>query len=97
MKRTIVLIGLAAALVLAVLSPLASSLPDGLERVAEDHGFLERAEGPSYQLLTDYTVPGVGDEPTSTVLAGIVGSLLVFAVAYGVGRAVKRGRAAGAQ
>ena len=33
-----------AALVVIVLAPLASSDPDGLERVAEDQGFLERAQ-----------------------------------------------------
>ena len=33
------------ALAVALLSPLASGSPDGLERVAEDRGFLGRAAG----------------------------------------------------
>jgi cobalt/nickel transport system permease protein len=75
--------GLAIAVALALFSPLASSQPDGLERVAEDSGFLGRALDPLYNLLPDYTVPGL-QGPASTILAGIVGLLIVFALAYGL-------------
>ena len=47
-----------------VLAPLASSDPDGLERVAEDQGFLERARDAVYSIIPDYAVPGI-DEPAS--------------------------------
>lgn len=80
---TIMAVGLAIAGGLALLSPFASSAPDGLERVAEDQGFLERAQEPSYQLLPDYSIPGL-DGPLTTVLSGIVGLLIVFALVYGV-------------
>ncbi|GAB4423228.1 MAG: energy-coupling factor ABC transporter permease [Chloroflexi bacterium OHK40] len=76
-------VGLAIAAGLALLSPLASGDPDGLERVAEDQGFLERAQDPAYNVLPDYTIPGL-DGPISTIVAGIVGLLIVFAIAYGV-------------
>lgn len=68
-------------LVLAVLSPLASSHPDGLEWVAEQAGFLEKAREPGLSIIPDYTFPGISNEAVATILAGIVGSLLVLAVA----------------
>lgn len=80
---TVTLIGLAIAVGLALLSPLASAHPDGLERVAEDHGFIERAQDPAFNLLPDYTIPGL-DGPLSTVLSGVIGLLIVFALAYGI-------------
>lgn len=89
MKRNVVLVGLAIALLLAVISPIASSSPDGLERVAEDHGFLQLAKAPAYEILPDYTIPGV-DGSASTIIAGIVGTLVVFAIAYGIGELVRR-------
>lgn len=72
--------GLLLALVLAVVSPLASAHPDGLERVAEDQGFLNQAEGPLYQLIPDYVLPGVNNEALATILAGVIGVLIVFGV-----------------
>ncbi|MFQ3663608.1 MAG: energy-coupling factor ABC transporter permease [Chloroflexaceae bacterium] len=80
---TVTLIGLAIAVGLTLIAPLASAHPDGLERVAEDHGFIERAQDPLYNLLPDYTVPGL-DGPLSTILSGVIGLLIVFALAYGI-------------
>ena len=86
--RGIVLGGLAIAAVLALLSPLASTAPDGLERVAENLGFLDTDRGPVVQtptgVLPDYTVPGLASEQLSTVLAGLIGVVIVVALAYGV-------------
>ncbi len=76
-------VGLAIALGLALLSPLASSHPDGLERVAEDQGFLARAQDPLYNLLPDYSIPGLNG-PISTIVSGIIGLLIVFALVYGI-------------
>jgi cobalt/nickel transport system permease protein len=76
--------GLGIALLLTVFSPLASAHPDGLEWVAEQKGFLEAARGPFYNLIPDYVLPGVSNEALATILAGIVGTLLVFAVSLGV-------------
>ncbi len=82
--------GVAIALVVTLFSPFASGDPDGLERVAEDKGFLERAEDAPYEILPDYTIPGIEDERVSTVLAGVVGVLIVAALTYGVGLLLKR-------
>jgi cobalt/nickel transport system permease protein len=76
--------GLAIAALLAVLSPLASAHPDGLEWVAEQKGFLEAARAPLYQIIPDYTFPGISNAALATIMAGIVGVLLVFGVALGV-------------
>jgi cobalt/nickel transport system permease protein len=76
--------GLGIALVLAVLSPLASANPDGLEWVAEQKGFLDAARAPLYNLMPDYVLPGVSNEALATILAGVAGTLIVFAVTLGV-------------
>ena len=83
-------VGLLLAVTVVLFSPLASSHPDGLERVAEDTGFLEDAKPSPYEVLPDYTVPGVRNEAASTIAAGIIGTLLVFALGYGLSRAVRR-------
>jgi cobalt/nickel transport system permease protein len=80
------LAGLGLALLLAVASPWASSHPDGLEWVAEQQGFLETAQDPFYNIIPDYVVPGVSNEALATILAGIVGSLLVFGAALLIAR-----------
>lgn len=72
------------ALLLAVLSPLASSHPDGLEWVAEQAGFLERASEPSFTIIPDYVFPGISNEVLATIIAGVLGTLLVLGVALGV-------------
>ena len=73
--------GLAVALlVVLVLAPNASSSPDGLERVAQDQGFAEGAEGARFELLPDYTIPGVGNEAASTILSGVIGVLVVAGI-----------------
>ena len=90
--------GLAVALALAVfVSPLASSSPDGLEKVAEEKGFIESAEDEGVwksSPLPDYTVPGVRSEALSTGLAGLLGTAAMFAVGFGAIRLLSR-RSAG--
>jgi cobalt/nickel transport system permease protein len=68
-------------LALAILSPLASSSPDGLEWVAEQAGFLETAKDPSFHIIPDYAIPGITNEAAATILAGIVGAVIVLGAA----------------
>ncbi len=82
--------GVVIALVLAVLSPLASAHPDGLEWVAEQQGFLDAARDPLYNMIPDYVFPGISDEAVATIVAGIVGALVVAAAAYFVAQGVRR-------
>ena len=83
-SRWVWVAGLVIALGLAVASPLASSHPDGLEWVAEQKGFLDAAQAPLYKVIPDYIFPGVSNSALATILAGVVGALIVFGVALGV-------------
>jgi len=83
MKRlSILAVALAIGLATAV-SPLASSAPDGLTRVAADKGFAGREREPRTPLI-DY----------SALLGGFAGTLIVFAAGYGLARVVRRERTA---
>lgn len=91
--RKIILVGLFIAVVLAIFfSPFASQSPDGLERVAEDKGFLHKGEGQGVfnAPIPDYTMPGVQEERVATSLAGLMGTLLTFVAAYSLGYLIKR-------
>jgi cobalt/nickel transport system permease protein len=77
-------VGLLVALALVIASPLASSRPDGLEWVAEQNGFLETARGPLYRIIPDYLFPGISSEALATIVAGVLGALIVFGVGLGV-------------
>jgi cobalt/nickel transport system permease protein len=76
--------GLLIALALAVASPLASTHPDGLEFVAAQQGFLDKALASPYQAIPDYVMPGISNKGTATIAAGILGVIVVFLVAIGV-------------
>lgn len=95
MKARWWIVGLLIALAIAFLSPLASASPDGLERVAEDHGFLARAREAPYSLIANYVFPWVGNEAAATILAGIVGTLAVFALVMGLAHLLQRVRRTG--
>lgn len=79
-SRVVWLGGLGVAVLLALLSPLASTHPDGLEWVAEQQGFLESARPPMMTIIPDYLFPGIANETMATIVAGIVGVLIVFGV-----------------
>jgi cobalt/nickel transport system permease protein len=79
-------LGLSLAVVLALLAPLASPHPDGLERVARNLGFLRAARKAPYEIIPDYVLPGISDEAVATIGAGVAGTLIVAAVALGVAR-----------
>jgi peptidoglycan/LPS O-acetylase OafA/YrhL len=81
----------AAVLIVVFLAPLASGDPDGLERVAADQGFLDRAVNFWGGLLSGYAVPGVSG-PLSTVLSGLLGVAIVLGVMLLLGRMLARRR-----
>jgi len=81
----ITVIMLLISLALAVfLSPFASQSPDGLEKVAEDKGFIEKGEGKEVlqSPLPDYSIRWIKNEQISTSVAGFIGTLFVFVVSY---------------
>ncbi len=88
-SRRILLLAMVVALALVGLAPLASSLPDGLERVVEDHGRPASPAGPLLPaLLPDYEIPGLGSG--GTILAGLAGTLAVFAATLLLARLISR-------
>lgn len=99
-NRAFVLIGLGIALLIAIfLSPFASSDPDGLNRVSEDLKFSHKEveNAPAKQLpfsgiFDGYALKGV-PEGIATPLAGIVGTLVTFGIAWGIGKLVIRNSA----
>jgi cobalt/nickel transport system permease protein len=87
---TFVAAGLLAALLIAAFSPLASPNPDGLEVVAGQSGFLGRAVEPSISFLPGYTVPFIHNPALTTMAAVLAGTLVVFGLAWLVGRGILR-------
>lgn len=77
MKKT-VHFGLLVAILLAIFSFIASSFPDGLERVAENQNFLEKATNIFKAPIADYLFPGIKSEKLATSLAGLAGVIIVF-------------------
>ncbi|MBU4535667.1 MAG: PDGLE domain-containing protein [Euryarchaeota archaeon] len=84
--------GLVVAILIAIMAPyLASSDPDGLESAAEkiinpevsDEAVLESP-------MPDYVIPSLGEDPISGVVAIIIGVLVVFGLAYGLGYVLKK-------
>ena len=84
------------AVAFTLLAPLASSSPDGLERVAEYAGFLSRALDAPYAIIADYQLPGIANEAVATILAGVIGVTIVYTLVAGGAYLVHRRRAAAA-
>jgi len=82
--------GVLVSLLAVLISPLASGNPDGLERVAEDLGFLGSGLDAPYQILPDYTIPFLGETAISTILAGIVGAGVLLGLLILIGRNLQR-------
>jgi cobalt/nickel transport system permease protein len=78
-SRGWVVVAVLIALTVVLLSPLASADPDGLNRVAMDLGFINRAQtgtGP----LAGYAVPFIESVSLSKIAAGTIGLAVVAAV-----------------
>lgn len=94
-NRALVIAGLGTALLIAIfLSPFASKHPDGLDRVSQDLNFDQKAaeskpaqQLPFYLLFQEYALRGV-PESLATPIAGLVGTLATFGLAWGIGKLV---------
>jgi cobalt/nickel transport protein len=92
-QKSFLISGFITSLFLAgVVSFYASSNPDGLEKVAEDIGFIETAEDHTYAegALADYGVKGVENPRLSTGLAGVIGVVATGVVSTGIFMLVRR-------
>lgn len=87
MKQWITGTLLVALLMVVFLSPLASTSPDGLERVAEELGFAQRVIEPMFQApIPDYAFPGMANDKLATSISGLLGTMITFGAAYGLSR-----------
>jgi hypothetical protein len=90
---TWVILALAIAVLVVIGAALwASADPDGLERVAEDIGFIGAGQESPFQVIADYVFPGL-DGPMATIVAGVIGIAVLFAIVWGLGKLLARRRA----
>lgn len=85
-----ILAGALFSIVTVLLSPLASSDPDGLERVAGQLGFLQLGRSAPFHILPDYSLPFLGKTALSTMVAGVVGVLVVLGLVIVIGGLLRR-------
>jgi cobalt/nickel transport system permease protein len=88
-RRALAAYGATATIALVVfVAPFASSMPDGLEHVAERLGFASHASQASIAPLPDYSVGALSGDSVwlSTVIAGGIGTLVVFGIAWFLAR-----------
>jgi hypothetical protein len=96
--RIFLLGGLLVAIGLATLvSGFAASSPDGLNKVAGDHGFAANARQHLFENgpLAGYAVKGVSNDRLSTGISGLIGVLVTFGIGlalFAVLRAMRSGR-----
>lgn len=97
--RETVAFGLLVSLGLVVfVAPFASAWPDGLEKVAATLGFEHRASASPVlpAPLPDYTVPGIASASFATIVAGVAGTLALFALVWAAARALRPASSAAA-
>ncbi|MEI2785191.1 MAG: PDGLE domain-containing protein [Candidatus Nanopelagicales bacterium] len=89
MKRLLIGGALVAVVLAAVVSFYASSAPDGLNKVAEDHGIVEQDSAAAGSPLADYSVNGLSNDRLSNATAGLVGLAVTAAAGFGLFYIVK--------
>ena len=88
-SRGWIIAGIAISLIVVFLSPLASTDPDGLNRVATDLGFINSARsnaGP----LAGYVIPFLANVSLSKIVAGAIGISAVLVLAVLTGRTLQK-------
>ncbi|HUI07674.1 MAG TPA: energy-coupling factor ABC transporter permease [Verrucomicrobiae bacterium] len=94
---TVLVFGLVISFGLALfVAPFACSWPDGLDKVAKTLGFEHRAAGQPllHSPIPVYQLPGVSSAAVATALAGAIGTVVVFALAFLLARLLVPGPAA---
>lgn len=93
--RWLLIAGAVVSLVMAgVIAYYASPLPDGLESVAEQQGFVDSAQDShaAGSPLADYGVAGVEDDRLSVGLAGLIGIAVTAGLGFGLFFLLRAGR-----
>ena len=70
-------------LIIILAAFFASSSPDGLEKVAEKLGFIDKVVE-QRSLLTGYSLPFIKEGPVNTAAAGVAGVGLILATFLGI-------------
>jgi cobalt/nickel transport system permease protein len=84
-KRKWLIIAAVTLIAAGLISYFASPQPDGLVRVAENNGFIDKAKKPSWiAWIQGYELPGIHVPILKVGLAGIIGVALIFLVLYGM-------------
>ena len=90
--RVFAVLAIAVAIGLATaVSPFASGSPDGLQRVAETHGFADHGRDRDAP-IPGYAFPGVHDRRLAKGLAGFAGTLVAFGAGWGLVTVLGRSR-----
>ena len=90
--RQLAVVGMAVAILVALfVSPLASAAPDGLEQVADTLGIAEEVSAPPVIPMADYQVSWFRGAWLATSVAGGIGAVVVFVLAWGLSRGVRLG------
>jgi hypothetical protein len=94
-RRFFLAFALAAVVLAGGVSLFASPAPDGLDRVAQDHGMVraERAHALGDGPLAGYGARGMAKPRLSRGMAGVAGVVVVLALTSGLAFAVRRKRA----
>jgi len=87
-SRGWILIGVMISLAVVLISPLASTNPDGLNRIAMDLGFMGNAQSGSGP-LAGYALPFITLASLSKITAGAIGLFVVGAIIMLVGRGMR--------
>lgn len=84
-RKTVFILFLVSLFVVIVLSPFASSWPDGLESVAEKMGFIKAEKEPLVKgVFPDYEAQFVKSDYLKVVIPGVFGTAVTFAFASGL-------------
>jgi len=83
-KWKIVLLG--AVFMGGFVSLFASTSPDGLEKVAQVQGFLGVGKSFFAGIMPDYQISEIHSESLGKSLAGILGTVLIFASLFAIGK-----------
>ncbi len=85
-----VFIGVLITFSIVLLSPFASTNPDGLEKVATELGFIDFARKNPFTIFSDYVIPTLENTRISTIVAGVIGIGAVSTVTYFAGKILKK-------
>lgn len=81
-KHSVAIPLFASGIIAAIVSPFASGLPDGLEWVAAKYQFLHESAPTFVSPLPNYTMPMMNNEILTTGMAGLIGVIATFIIAW---------------